>query len=192
MPAPQGKSVQFARCPPLPQAVMFSSFLKESKAGTLSALNKKPFKKCLCPVSRHIAVCSKENFPPNGWWLPLGLAVGTTPWGSLLEVPSLRGKLKQTITQTRGWPWKSSQGFNFRSWITFFFPLVFSTVHIEEVLFDNVKIYNDQTRIVSLPVPYLAISPLCRAASNSSSSWNSNNRTLLWTGATPLCLGEYH
>lgn len=62
------------------------------------------------------------------------------------------------------------QGFNFRSWITFFFPLVFSTVHIEEVLFDNVKIYNDQTRTVSLPAPYLAISPLCRAASNSSSS----------------------
>lgn len=89
---------------------------------------------------------------------------------SLLEVPSLRGKLKQTITQTRGVVMEILQGFNFRSWITFFFPLVFSTVHIEEVLFDNVKIYNDQTRIVSLPAPYLAISPLCRAASNSSSS----------------------
>lgn len=62
-------------------------------------------------------------------------------------------------------------GFNFKSWITFFFPLVFSTGHIEEVLFDNVKIYNDQTRIVvSLPAPYLGTSPLCRAASNSSSS----------------------
>jgi hypothetical protein len=107
-------------------------------------LNKKPFKKCLCPGSRLEAVCYKKKHPASDScllaWQQETLHEEISVGGAIFE-----RKIKNDHHSNPGWPWKSSRVLILATGPFSSFHLYFLLYIWRKLGFDNVKIYNDRS-----------------------------------------------
>lgn len=69
---------------------------------------------------------------------------------SLLEMPSLRGKLEKDHHSNPGWPWKSSRALILETGPFSSFHLYFLLYILRKLGFDDVKMYDGHVRIISI------------------------------------------